>query len=113
MSDLTKRQAELLGLIRSRLLAGKPPTVRDLMNVTGTVSTQGILCHVLALRKKGYLADAAFGESRALRLKANEIEVTRDGSDITVATTGPVKLTPKAWKEWLKAAADIAGRKGK
>jgi repressor LexA len=59
MDQLTKRQAEVLFLIQ-KFLRGKgyPPTVRDLVALTGRKSTAGVQKLLDALRKKGHIRKA-------------------------------------------------------
>lgn len=56
MSDLTDRQLEVFRLIyetaRDR---GYQPSIRDMMETFG-FSPNGVMCHIKAMRRKGYLA---------------------------------------------------------
>lgn len=64
---LTPRQAAILEMIRGHYLAqGCPPTLREVMAAFNIGSTNGVVCHVNALRAKGYLKPAQKGISRAL-----------------------------------------------
>lgn len=56
MSELTKRQSEILGLIRTSIRErGFPPTVREIGESTRILSPNGVMCHLKALEKKGYI----------------------------------------------------------
>lgn len=52
---LTPRQRHLLRLIAERVLAGRPPTVRELNRLTGISSPNGIVCHLEPLESKGLI----------------------------------------------------------
>lgn len=53
---LTGRQAEILQVL-TRFVAAKGygPSIRDIAREMGIKSPNGVMCHVRALRKKGYL----------------------------------------------------------
>jgi len=66
MDQLTKRQAELLVLLRKFVRArGYPPTVRELVSLTGRKSTAGVQKLLDALERKGYIKKAP-GRSRGI-----------------------------------------------
>ena len=66
MDPLTKRQGELLFLIRQFVQEkGYPPTVRELVTLTGKKSTGGVQKLLDALRRKGYIKKAP-GRSRGI-----------------------------------------------
>lgn len=53
---LTHRQSEVLRAIaRSISDTGTQPTIRELCDMFGIVSPNGIHCHMRALKNKGYL----------------------------------------------------------
>ena len=61
MQDATSRQLDVLRLIGAhQRLRESPPSIRWLQDQLGCASPNGVVCHVLALRKKGLL-DAAGG----------------------------------------------------
>ncbi len=63
---MTKRQAEVLFLIQEFVRANSyPPTVRDLVALTGRKNTAGVQKIHDALRKKGYIKEAS-GCSRGI-----------------------------------------------
>jgi SOS-response transcriptional repressor LexA len=65
---LTARQQQALDLIRSSLVErGFPPTLREMGEVMGIRSTNGVNDHVRSLERKGYLARSAL-RARGLRL---------------------------------------------
>lgn len=68
MSELTKRQQEVLSLIRTRMDdSGYPPTIREIGKALSISSTNGVNDHLKALERKGYV-NRGTGKSRALTL---------------------------------------------
>jgi SOS-response transcriptional repressor LexA len=52
----TERQRMILDLVRGSIRErGYPPSIREMMAATGVGSTNGIMCHVRALQRKGLL----------------------------------------------------------
>lgn len=65
---MTKRQREVLEAIEEyTAYHGCPPSLRDLMERFGFLSTQGVACHLDSLRKKG-LVTWQPGKARTLRV---------------------------------------------
>lgn len=51
---LTHRQSEILSFIQQfTSRSGFPPSVREIMTAFGFGSTNGVICHLTALEKKG------------------------------------------------------------
>jgi repressor LexA len=68
MDQLTKRQTEILFLLRKFVRErGYPPTVRELVSLTGRKSTAGVQKLLNALERKGYIKKAP-GRSRGIVL---------------------------------------------
>jgi repressor LexA len=68
MDQLTKRQTEILVLLRKFVRErGYPPTVRELVSLTGRKSTAGVQKLLNALERKGYIKKAP-GRSRGIVL---------------------------------------------
>lgn len=66
MDQLTEKQAEILLLLRRFIdERGYPPTVRDLLVLTGRKSTSGVQKILIALERKGYIKKAP-GRSRGI-----------------------------------------------
>lgn len=65
MKTLTDRQEQVLRFIASQDV---PPSLREIGSHMGIRSTNGVNDHLVALRRKGYLADSGDGKSRHLRL---------------------------------------------
>lgn len=60
---LTKRQTAIVAFIHDhRVEHGYPPTLREIQREVGVKSPNGIMCHLKAIRKKGYLR---WGETKA------------------------------------------------
>jgi SOS-response transcriptional repressor LexA len=88
LGELTMRQWEVLAAIR-RLRAPRdlPPTIRELGAEIGVGSPNGVVCHLRALRRKGWIVREAC-RSRTLRLTAaaeyqmgpGEVQVTDEGA---------------------------------
>ena len=53
--DLTTRQRQILNVIRDSLASGNAPTIRGIMAAVGINYTNGVVGHIRALQKKGYL----------------------------------------------------------
>lgn len=52
--DLTQRQAEVLTYMLRKWVRGYVPTIHDMMAQFGW-TPNGVMCHVRALKRKGYL----------------------------------------------------------
>lgn len=53
--ELTTRQRDVLSFVLREWSGGCPPTLRMIGQELGIGSPNGVLCHIHALRKKGYL----------------------------------------------------------
>lgn len=59
MKPLTEQQAKVLAFIAQHIAEhGAPPAIREVCAHMGISSPNGVMCHVRALRKKGYLEPA-------------------------------------------------------
>ncbi len=68
MTTLTKQQSKVLDFIWSRVSKRKPPpTIREIGRHMQISSPNGVVCHLKALRRKGWL-EGAQDEHRGLRL---------------------------------------------
>ena len=66
---LAPRQAAVLVFLRAFIRErGYPPTLREIGAAMGITSTHGVADHLASLKRKGYIAGGATGESRAIRL---------------------------------------------
>jgi repressor LexA len=56
VEPLTKRQAQVLEVVRERIAAdGRPPTLREIARRIRIASTHGVRRHLAALERKGYV----------------------------------------------------------
>src|SRR5437868_4635824 len=56
MTILTRRQREILDFINRKIeTRGFPPTIRDIGNAFEIKSPNGVMCHLKALEKKGFI----------------------------------------------------------
>lgn len=57
MTSLTRRQREILDFISRKIDSrGFPPTIRDIGNAFEIKSPNGVMCHLKALEKKGFIS---------------------------------------------------------
>lgn len=72
---LTERQQEVFDFIRDFIEdTGFPPTLREMQDYIGVTSPNGILCHLKALEKKGFIAREGH-TARAIRIIGEESEL--------------------------------------
>ena len=64
---LTRRQSEIYEFLVERIGTGVPPTVREIGKRFEIGSPNGVMCHLKALEKKGYITREAV-LSRSIRL---------------------------------------------
>lgn len=99
---LTDRQKEILDYIRGYDEEyGFPPSLREIANYFGIRSTNGVVCTLDAIEKKGWLTREA-NLSRAIRLT--------DGSKPTTVRVPRALL--KRVLRWMDEARDADGTRG-
>lgn len=78
---LTSRQREVLQAVVDWItLEGCSPTVRELCDLFGIASPNGIACHLRHLRAKGYLEPAAPGaKSRMIKVAGLRLVPVAEG----------------------------------
>lgn len=55
-NQLTRRQAQILNaIIRFIEAQGRTPSIRDIGQMVGCVSTEGVVCQLVAIEKKGFI----------------------------------------------------------
>jgi len=85
MEDLTKRQGEILAYLIGHLAEkGYPPTIREIREAFGLNSNRGVVDHLRALERKGYIRRTK-GVSRAIEIVQGEGAPRgpgRDGDEI-------------------------------
>ena len=91
MSGLTSKQRSIFEYLRRHIRdRGYPPTIREIRDAFGLKSNRGIIDHLKALERKGYIKRAP-GSSRAIEIMKNvEFEHTLfDGrGDIVLEVKG-------------------------
>lgn len=106
---LTERQEVIYRYIRGRVLSGDPaPTVREICAEFGILSPNGVMCHLKALEKKGYIVRDEH-LSRSIRLPGGSaIDVLRELRKLLPASPGDnactVKLSPELVAELVRLA---------
>jgi repressor LexA len=94
MQHLTRRQTEILGLIRRRIDAeGMPPTRAEIARELGYSSANAAESHLRALAKKGAI-HLIKGVSRGIRLVANDAEPEPDDAATGLASIVPTDELP-------------------
>ncbi|MFO0723632.1 MAG: transcriptional repressor LexA [Myxococcota bacterium] len=97
MQGLTERQREILDFIQARIEEqGYPPTIREIGEVMGIRSTNGVNDHLKALERKGYLKREGL-KSRALRPVQTDSPSSRPSAvlpDNVVPLTGNMISVP-------------------
>lgn len=92
MKELTRRQKEVLSLLIEGHHRRVMPTIREMGEVLGITSTNGVCDHLRALVRKGYIVRGA-GRSRSIRLT----EKALGGSEC-------VQVPRRLWKRlWVMA----------
>ena len=79
---MTKRQAEMFGFIELYLESnGYPPTIREIRNEFGLRSNRGVIDHLRALEKKGYIRRDP-RSSRAIELLVHISEKSKNHAEL-------------------------------
>ncbi len=73
MIPLTPRQRAILDHLRAEIARGPCPTLREIGARFGITTTNGVLCHLNTLERKGYLLRER-GQARAIRLVPEPVE---------------------------------------
>ena len=90
--QLTSRQQEIFDLIRDRITdRGYGPTVREIGEQFGIRSPNGVMCHLKALEKKGFIFRSP-NKSRAIELTAEAREAERGLPLAGVVAAGVMEL---------------------
>lgn len=105
-NDLTERQQRVYDVIREMINSrGYGPTVREIGEILGISSPNGVMCHLRALVKKGKITRIA-NRSRAIELteKSHRLRENVTLPLRGVATADRCKLAPKEHEETIKIA---------
>lgn len=71
LPSLTSKQQKILAFIQGYIQQnGYPPAIRDIGDHFGIVSPNGVMCHLKALQKKGYIQRDEKNEHRGGRARA-------------------------------------------
>jgi repressor LexA len=90
--QLTSRQREVYELIRGMIInRGLVPTVREIGEHFGIRSPNGVMCHLKALEKKGFIHRSP-NKSRAIELTAEAQEAERGLPLVGVVAAGAMEL---------------------
>ncbi len=66
--ELTKRQQQIFDIIKNHIEEkGWPPTIREIGSATGIRSPNGVMCHIKALKTKGWI-ETEDNMSRCIKL---------------------------------------------
>ena len=78
LTPLTKRQLSVLEFIGNQIIStGVQPTYREIARHFGFAAQNGVVCHVTALARKGYI-ERVHGEGRALRINWSRLGLTAE-----------------------------------
>ena len=71
-NELTETQRDVLDFITQFIkYEGYPPSIRDIGDAFGWSSTNGVKCHLIALKKKGFI-DWIENKARTIRVIKHE-----------------------------------------
>lgn len=115
MTDLTKRQREILEFIRkTRDDRGYPPSVREIGDAVGLHSPSSVHAQLSTLAERGYLAKDP-SKPRAIRVRRESSGVPIDQHEVRnvpvlgrIAAGGPI-LAEEAIEETLPLPKDLVG----
>lgn len=110
VNDLTKRQLEVLDVIRRSIATrGYPPTLREIGDEFGIRSTNGVSDHLKALERKGFIRIVA-GLSRAITLTNKGLAADEEDPHGEAKAAIPLRErpTPGTWKERKKCLSCFA-----
>jgi SOS-response transcriptional repressor LexA len=111
-TPLHPKQEQALQLVRRfAFLYGRPATIRELADLMGVASVNGVAYHLAALCRRRFLKRVDGGPWKTVYLPAEPrlvVEPTLIG--VRVGTTGPaVELTPAEWLRWLRSQLALYG----
>jgi repressor LexA len=90
--QLTSRQQAIFDLIKDMIInRGYGPTVREIGDQFGIRSPNGVMCHLKALEKKGYIFRSP-NKSRAIELTSQALGTGRGLPLVGVVTAGAMEL---------------------
>ena len=90
MDDLTKRQKDVLNVIKEFMVKkGYPPTVREIGEALGTTSPATTFTHLKELEDKGYIRKNG-SKNRAIELLVENEFIPKDESIVEVPLLGKI-----------------------
>lgn len=87
---MTSRQSAIYDFLVEQIAQGVPPTVREIGKRFGIKSPNGVMCHLKALEKKGFI-DRSAHLSRAIRLTNDPYKILKETCQelVSLSTTDP------------------------
>src|SRR6188768_2967622 len=79
-------------LVHSRILAGEPPTVREVQEAVGLASSSAAIYHLDALVEEGRLSKGAGGETRSFRLTSPSAVNARSPSAVNARSPSAMNV---------------------
>jgi hypothetical protein len=80
LEELTQRQSQILSFIVAHITAhGCAPTIRELCRDAGIASLNGVVDHLKALHRKGWIRHTKPGTARSYTLSAATVELVPSG----------------------------------
>lgn len=90
MTDLTKKQEEVLNFVKEFMVShGYPPTVREICNAMGLSSPATVHTHLSQLEHKGYIRKDG-NKNRAIELLVDNEYITKNDNVIDVPLLGKI-----------------------
>ena len=74
---LTPRQSEIYLFLEQQVMKGLPPTIREIGTEFGITSPNGVMCHLEAIEKKGFIRRDKH-LSRAIELVNNPHDILKE-----------------------------------
>jgi SOS-response transcriptional repressor LexA len=118
---LTKKQRAIYEFIRGYIARhGFPPVIREIGEEMGISSPNGVICHLKALKAKGYInrddRPEHRGRSRTMTLTdadpaARDYDISVEFKGAVVAVSGRGRFSRAEWVAWLKGQLERAGEK--
>ena len=99
-SKLTKRQREVYEFIREKIRGrGYGPTVREIGKAFGISSPNGVMCHLLALEKKGMITREKGEKNKGLPRAISLVHESPSACSLTLAGTVAAGLAVETFEQ--------------
>jgi predicted transcriptional regulator of viral defense system len=117
---LTPKQRRIFEYIQSYIDRHRySPSIREVAAAHGISSPNGVVCHLAAIEKKGYITRVHGNRTRAacrtitvIAESAAQITVSDRGNKVVVRANGPVTFSRADWVAWLRDNLARAGETG-